>query len=84
MDQLQKNQVQEEQRQRNAAAIRRPFANDKAAAGVLDNGEQVKRDQYNARQRALLDEYRSATAVQPVGLPQPAKTQKPSQTQGGQ
>ncbi|WP_266168923.1 hypothetical protein [Dyella subtropica] len=75
MDQLQKNQVQEEQRQRNAAAIRRPFANDPTATGALDLSDQAQRDRYNARQRDLLDRYRAATSVAPV-LPQPSSPPK--------
>lgn len=84
MDQVQKNQVQEEQRQRNAAAIRRPFANDKAATGTLDSSDQAQRDQYNARQQDLLNRYRAASAVNPVVLPQPAPApaKKKVQSQG--
>ncbi|MFC4762694.1 hypothetical protein [Dyella koreensis] len=82
MDQVQKNQVQEEQRQRNAAAIRRPFANDKAATGALDSSDQAQRDQYNARQQDLLNRYRAASAVNPVVLPQAAPAKKKVESQG--
>ena len=61
-DQLQKNQVEEQLRQGQASAIRRPYASDPTQAARLDRADQAQRDLYRARQQDLLDRYQSAVA----------------------
>lgn len=59
-DELQKNQVEEQLRQGQASAMRRPYANDPSQAARLDRADQAQRNLYSARQQDLLDRYQSA------------------------
>lgn len=70
-DKLQTNQLLERQRQRNAAAIRRPVQNTPGATPPLDLSNQAQQDRFNARQRDVVDQYRAASASSPLVLPQP-------------
>ncbi|TBR38917.1 MULTISPECIES: hypothetical protein [Dyella] len=73
LNQLQKNQVQEQQRQRQAAAVARPYANDPAAMNAINAADQAQRDRFDANQRDAVDRYRSAVGVTPAVVP----TQQP-------
>lgn len=75
VDQLNKNQLQEQLRQQNAAAIRRPFQNTPSATQGLDAADAAARNAYQARQQSLIDQYNSqlllpAPAVRAVPVPQ--------------
>lgn len=82
-DKLRTSQLLEEQRQRNAAAIRQPLSNNPAATQALDLANQAQQDRFNARQRDAVDQYRAASSTAPVVLPQPVRpsTQKQQQPQ---
>lgn len=76
-DKLQTNQLLEQQRQRNAAAIRRPLPATPGATPPLDLSNQIQQDRFNARQREAVDQYRAASAATPLVLPQPVPQQAP-------
>ena len=80
-DKLRTSQQLEQQRQRNAAAIRQPMANDPAASQALDLSNQAQQDRFNARQRDAVDQYRAASSTAPVVLPQPVRQPPPKKTQ---
>lgn len=73
MNKLQTNQVLEQQRQRNAAAVRRPFETTPGATAPLDLSNQAQQDRFNARQRDVVNQYRAASAANPLVLPQPVQ-----------
>lgn len=72
-DKLRTSQLQEEQRQRNAAAIRQPLSSNPSATQPLDLANQAQQDRFNARQRDAVDQYRAASSSAPVVLPQPVR-----------
>ena len=78
-DRLRTSQLQEEQRQRNAAAIRQPLATNPAATQALDLSNQAQQQRYDARQRDAVDQYRAASSTAPVVLPQPVRQSAPKQ-----
>lgn len=73
MDKLRTNQVLEQQRQRNAAAVRRPFETTPGATAPLDLSNQSQADRFDARQRDAVNQYRAASAATPLVLPQPVQ-----------
>lgn len=87
LNQLQKNQVQEQQRQTQATMVARPFANDPATTNAMNMANQAQNSGYNARQQAVVDRYRSAVGpTPPTVLPtqQPAGKSKPATQQAPQ
>jgi len=81
-DRLRTSQLQEEQRQRSAAATRQPLSANPAATQALDLSNQAQQQRFDARQRDVVDQYRAASSTAPVVLPQPvrqAAPKKPSQ-----
>lgn len=81
-DKLRTSQVQEEQRQRSAAAIRQPQSANPAATQALDLSNQAQQQRFDARQRDVVDQYRAASSTAPLVLPQPLRQpppKKPSQ-----
>lgn len=83
MDKLQTNQLLEQQRQRNAAAIRRPVQTAPGAPAPLDLSNQIQQERFNARQRDAVDQYRAASAASPLVLPQPVPQQAPKKNNTG-
>jgi hypothetical protein len=76
-DQLQKNQLEEQLRQGQTQAVRRPYAADPVHAARLDQADQAQRELYRARQQDLLDRYQSAVAppvVHTSGQPASARS----------
>jgi len=61
-DQLHKNQLEEQLRQTQADAVRRPYAATPTQAARLDQADQTQRELYRARQQDLLDRYQNAVA----------------------
>lgn len=61
-DQLQKSQLEEQLRQNQTDATRRPYAANPIHATRLDQADQAQRELYRARQQDLLDRYQNAVA----------------------
>jgi hypothetical protein len=80
-DKLRTSQQLEQQRQRNAAAIRQPMANNPAATQALDLSNQAQQDRFNARQRDAVDQYRAASSTAPLVLPKPVREAPPKPSQ---
>ncbi|WP_064504850.1 hypothetical protein [Frateuria defendens] len=79
-DQLQKNQVEEQIRQRTSDAARRANANDPAQMQRLDQAEQAQRDLYRARQQDAVDRYWYGTTPRPAPY---RATQPPAASRSG-